>query len=613
MCGIIGLVSSGRRPGPLELRLLRHRGPDGSGQVEAGNATLGHTRLSIIDLDGGAQPMSSGDGHAEIVFNGEIYNYRELRGELSRSGYAFCSASDTEVVLAIYQVWGVKGFARLRGMYAFALADRRSGETILARDPFGIKPLFYHSAGDAILFASEIGALIGTLGHTPQIDRTSVLETLVQRYPIGENSLYSSIKRLVPGTALVIAPDGSRRQQTFSSVAQAVEQERQANVRLDPAAARALVADSVVHHAIADVPLGCFLSGGLDSSIIAHQLAQFSNEPIRAYSVSFASTKGERSELPYARQMAEHIGASLTEVSVSGDDFAELAPLLSGSANGPFPDPADVAMFKMARVAAGDVKVVLSGEGADEAFAGYPKYAFDRYARLVPPGLRGLLPYQKLGRAGIALDALGEKDQASRWMRWFQNQAAPAELVQSLMSDGADPFRAADWVRERLDHYPSQWSDLQRMQVLDLESWLPNNLLHRGDYTTMQASLEQRVPFLDMELTPRAVALPDSAKIRLFHGKDLLRRAFMADLPPAITKRPKSGFRLPMGDWIEKPGQLRSLVHDSLLSPNAMIRDWLEPQDLKVLMGTDSLSTTKGAKLAWTTLCLELWLLSIRS
>ena len=613
MCGIIGLVSGARPASGLELQLLRHRGPDGSGHLRVGNATLGHTRLSIIDLEGGAQPMSSGDGQAAIAFNGEIYNYRELRSELSARGYAFGTASDTEVVLAIYQVWGIKGFSRLRGMYAFALADRRTGETVLARDPFGIKPLFYHSDKGAVLFASEVGALIGTLGRTPEIDRTSVLETLVQRYPIGDHSLYSTIKRLSPGTALVIAPDGGLRSEVFSSIAEAVEREREASKPIDADAVRALVADSVVHHAIADVPLGCFLSGGLDSSIIAQQLAQFSSEPIRAYSVIFASTHGEHSEFPYAREMAEHIGASLTEVSVSGDDFAALAPLLSGSANGPFPDPADVAMFKMARVAAGDVKVALSGEGADEAFAGYPKYAFDRYARLVPKGLRGLLPYQKLGRAGIALDALDEKDRTVRWMRWFQNEAAPPELVRSLISDGADPVRAVGWVRKRLDHYPAQWSDLQRMQVLDLESWLPNNLLHRGDYTTMQASLEQRVPFLDIELTPRAVALPDSAKVHLHRGKEVLRRAFAADLPRSIVKRRKSGFRLPLGDWLGQPGQLRSLVHDTLLSPNAVVRDWLEREDLQQLMGAHNLATTKGAKLAWTVLSLELWLLSLRN
>jgi len=611
MCGIVGRISADAQGGALDLDAIRHRGPDDRGQQQVGSALLGFTRLSIIDLGGGAQPMTSADGGATIVFNGEIYNYRELRGELDARGFAFVTNSDTEVILGAYLTWGVEGLARLRGMYSLALADRRSGETVLARDPFGIKPLFYHEGAGRVLFASETAALIGLLDGVPEIDRTSVLETLFHRYPIGDHTLYKGIKRLEPGVAMIVSPAGQVRRKQFASLTEAVERERKAGNRHDPGAVRERVADTVAHHAIADVPLGCFLSGGLDSSIVAWQLAQIASEPVRAYSVSFASTASERSELPYARSVAEQIGAELIEVSVSGVDFADLAPRLSGTLNGPFPDPADVAMLKMSLAAAQDVKVVLSGEGADEAFAGYPKYAFDRYARFVPPGLSKVLPLAKLGRAGIALEALGESDRTHRWMCWFQNADVPQGLLESLIADGAAPARAANWVRDRVASYPADWSDLQRMQVLDLEAWLPNNLLHRGDYTTMQASLEQRVPFLDKNFTPWAIALPDRAKLQRWRGKHALRQAFAGRLPPAVLARPKSGFRLPLGEWLTTPGPLHAMLNDLLLDPNARLRGLMDRSELHGVVSPSQLASTRGAKLAWTVLSLELWLRSL--
>lgn len=593
----------------MDLGPIGHRGPDGQGQQRVGAALLGHTRLSIIDLGGGAQPMTSVDGAATIAFNGEIYNYRELRADLVARGVKFATNSDTEVVLATYITGGIAALARLRGMYALAIADQRNGDTVLARDPFGIKPLFYHSDGGNVTFGSEQAAVLSLLDRSLEVDRSSVLETLIQRYPTGTHSLYLGLQRLEPGAALVRAPDGAIRFQRFASVADAVERERVRTPRWDQQTVRERVADTIVHHTIADVPLGCFLSGGLDSSIVAQQLAQRAGEPIRAYTVSFESSGGERSELPFAQAVADQIGAKLTVVPVSGEDFAELAPRLSGTANGPFPDPADVAMYRMSMVAAQDVKVVLSGEGSDEAFAGYPKYAFDRYAALVPGWMRGL-PLDRLKRAGIALQALSEKDRARRWMGWFQNADAPASLVASLVEDGAEAGRALAWTQRQIASYPREWTDMQRMQVLDLDSWLPNNLLHRGDYTTMQAALEQRVPFLDREFTPWAVALPDKAKVARWRGKQALRRAFAELLPPAVTARPKSGFRLPLGAWLST-GRLHQQANDLLGAPDARLRGWMSASELQAMLSPARLGTTKGAKFAWTALSLELWLRSL--
>ena len=642
MCGIVGRIGL-HDNGPLSAQTLAsiwHRGPDGRGQVhlhqtapgsptgsptesppgsDSGHVRLGHVRLSIIDLEGGQQPMTDVTGQATIVFNGEIYNFRELRRELELFGHLFCTRSDTEVILAVYLKWGVAGFARLRGMFALAIYDHLSGETVLARDPFGIKPLFYLEHSDELLFASEIAA-IGTMARSAsvfELDMVSVFETLTQRHPIGMHTLYQDIKRLEPGVAMTVRPDGCvRRRERFVRLEALIENHREDIENLSLAEltelARQRVADSVAHHMIADVDTGCFLSGGLDSSIVASLMANRSGQQVNAYAIGFRGCETEASELPFARIAAARARVNLTEIVLRAEDFTEIMPRLSGTLNGPFSEPADVAMYRLSQVAARDVKVVLSGEGADEGFAGYPKYGVDgladRYgwaARLA----RG--PLGRKNRIGIALDALGEPDPVRRWQRWFANDTVPSGFLRTLKAQDLDTDRANNWVRERVKRYPSDWTNLQQMQVLDLESWLPNNLLHRGDQTTMRSSLEQRVPFLDLELTPWAVALPDRAKLERLTGKAILRHAFRDAVPTGVLKRRKSGFRLPLGEWLQHDQHLGSLLSDHLESPNAELRTWLSHGELRDLTSKHALSSAGGAKLAWTALGLEMWLKAV--
>jgi asparagine synthase (glutamine-hydrolysing) len=610
MCGIIGII--GQRPREwhrTDLASLHHRGPDAQDGRLIGTVALGHTRLSIIDLAAGAQPMSDVHGHATIVFNGEIYNHAALRAELEGQGQRFATRSDTETILAAYLAWGVAGFARLRGMYALALHDHRDGSTLLVRDPFGIKPLFVAQEAGEVFFASEQAALIDLLDHPPEIDPSSVLETLLHRHPFGEHTLYRGVKRLAPGAALIVSRGGQVREQRFADLPTDIDRAREIAAHATPDDARARVEDSVAHHAIADVPVGCFLSGGLDSSIVSQALTGRVTGRLQAFSVGFADAQTEASELPYARLVAQAIGADLTEVTVGPEDFASLAPRLSGTLNGPFPDPADIAMLKLSATARPVVKVVLTGEGSDESFAGYPKYAADRHAGLMrlPMSLADRL-LRRQGRIGIAASALAERDRAARWMRWFENDAVPEPVVAGLLAGGADRGRAYRWVNEQIAGYPADWTDMQRMQMLDLASWLPNNLLHRGDYTTMQASLEQRVPLLDIELTPWAVALPDGKKVAGMKGKRILKEAFAAKLPPEVVQRRKSGFRFPLGEWLRTDRRLRERVGDHLLSPDAGLRAFAGKADLERLLTPEALATTGGAKLAWTSYCLELWL-----
>jgi asparagine synthase (glutamine-hydrolysing) len=625
MCGILGQVGPNVHVlrDQLDLRRITHRGPDGTGLTSIGTTRLGHVRLSIIDLEGGAQPMSDLEGLTTIVFNGEIYNYQTLKRELESLGRPFMTHSDTEVILQAYLTWGVKGFSRLRGMFAFALHDHRDDTLVLARDPMGIKPVFYLERqtlrGHEFAFSSEIAGIADAFGGSDslELDMTSVLETLTQRYPVGEHTLYREIKRLEPGTAMVVGPDGAvRRRVEFSSVRDEIEKYRQALLDLGRrsqtdliADVRSRVEDSVQHHMIADVPVALFLSGGLDSTIVAQLMTDHTQATINAYAIGFEGSSTENSELPYARDAAARAGVALHEILLTPEDFTGLMPKLSGTLNGPFSDHADVALYKLSQFAARDVKVVLSGEGSDEAFGGYPKYIADglahRWGWAARP-VRNLIG--RRGRIGIAADALAEGDEVKRWQRWFSNDSAPVSLVRSLERIGTDPERANRWVRERTSRYPSEWSNLQRMQTLDLEAWMPRNIMHRADYISMQASLEQRVPFLDIELSPWAIALPDSAKIRGTTGKAVLRDAFRDRLPQSVFKRPKSGFRLPLAEWLRQNKTMNALLHDHLESPSARLRDWMPADELRQLASLETLSTSGGAKLAWTALGLELWL-----
>jgi asparagine synthase (glutamine-hydrolysing) len=623
MCGIVGYIGL-RSSSPLSTQTLAsigHRGPDSSGQIHLqgtgpGSVRLGHLRLSIIDLEGGLQPMTDDRGLVTIVFNGEIYNFMTLRRELEARGHTFQRRSDTEVILAAYLEWGVAAFARLRGMFAVALYDHRRNETVLARDPFGIKPLFYLERPGELMFSSEIAAIASMEPAALKLDMVSVFESLTQRYPVGEHTLYQDIKRLEPGMAMIVQADGKVQScERFIKLEDLIESQREQLANLPYATLTALtrerVEDSATQHMIADVDLGCFLSGGLDSSIVASLMAARTEKKINAYSIGFDG-QSEASELPFARDAAKRAGVNLTEILLSATDFSEIMPKLSGTLNGPFSEPADVAMYRLSQVAACDVKVVLSGEGSDESFGGYPKYAFDGlanrfgWAARLARGVTG-----RKGRIGIAVDALAEPDQVRRWQRWFANDTMPTGLLQALEGQGLDTNRAERWTRNRTARYPSTWSNLQRMQLLDLESWLPNNLLHRGDYTTMQSSLEQRVPLLDLELTPWAVALPDSAKIKKMTGKAVLRDAFRDQLPNSVLERAKSGFRLPLGEWLRQDKQLSSLLHDHLTSENAQLRTWLSGKELQGMTTAENLSSTGGAKLAWTALGLELWLKAV--
>lgn len=602
MCGILGLISDAPTGQALDLGAIRHRGPDRQSSVTLGSARLGHARLSIIDLSSGAQPMSDVDGLVTTVFNGEIYNHLELRAELEARGHRFATRSDTEVILNAYLAWGVEGFGRLRGMFALALFDARSGNTVLARDPFGIKPLFWSRSRDgAVGFSSELGALFTLPGMEARPDFTSILETLTYRHAFGLDTLYEGVQRLEPGTALVVAAQaGAVFHVRFGSVTAEVERCRAEQAGRIPSVqdVRERVRDSVEHHTLADVPLGCFLSGGLDSSVVASLLVRPDGPPVNAYAAGFESAGSERSELPYAQLVARHLGLNLHPVTVGAADFVALAPRLSGSLNGPFSEPADIAMLKLSLRAAQDVKVVLSGEGGDESFAGYPKYLADGMAGPLGPAMR-------LGRRL----GLGRTD----LLGLAPNNDAPPTLLSGLLMAGARPERARQWVEDRVAAYPAAWSDLQRMRVLDLEAWLPNNLLHRGDYTTMQASVEQRVPLLDRELTPWAVALPRHLKVSRARGKLPLRAAFGPALPREVLERPKSGFRLPLGEWLTSDAALRAMTHDLLLSPSAQLRSLMDRGELSGMLRPQALGTTGGAKLAWTAVNLELWLQAVRA
>ncbi len=559
MCGICGIVAlDGENLDPAGVRSMLdrmvHRGPDAEGMFEAPGVIAGARRLAVIDRVHGDQPVQSETGEVEVVFNGEIYNFRELRKELEAQGHRFRTEGDTEVLVHLWEEHGPAMVEHLDGMFAFCLHDRTAGRIYLARDRIGIKPLFYQDDGRTILFASELSVLL----RHPKADRTVNQEALTRLYCMqylpGDETVYRSIRKLLPGHSLLVENGNVsiRRWYDFPTPDPAPE------VPLDERAEelRTLLSEAVSSRTVADVPLGMFLSGGLDSGVVLSLLSRVSSEPVRTFSVGFddAAVYDERE---YARLLADRFEAEHHELVVTAAEIGERLPGMVEHLDEPVTDPAMIPTWILSEYARKQVTVVLTGEGADELFAGYRRYLYQKKygwvasmpaaGRLARSGLGRRLP----GRAGQALSALAESGSGLNHVEW------------SMILDGStggrlfgeDAFRQVRaGLGERFDRYfaPNR-SRLAGSLYADQSEWLPHNLLAKVDRATMAFSLEARVPFLDHRLVEWAARLPDTHKIDGDVTKKVLRRAFASDLPETILRRPKRGFDLPLGDWIRGP------------------------------------------------------------
>ncbi len=517
MCGIAGVMTAtGRLPdmaGPEAMRdALVHRGPDGDGRLEADDVGMTQTRLAVIDLETGNQPLFDSGG-AALVANGEIYNYVELRDELA--GEDFATASDCEPPLKLYRRDGLAFTNSLRGMYALAIHDASARQLVLTRDPFGIKPLYYADTASGFAFASEPQALIRAGLVEPRIRRNAVTELLQLQFSTGRGTVFEGIERVLPGETLVVAGGRvveRRKRSALPDGGAEAWSEAEALERLE----RALV-DSVTVHQRSDVPYGMFLSGGIDSSVVLALMARLNDRPVRAFTAGFgdASVSDERD---HARAVAQAVGAEHVEVEFTEDDFWTLLPRIAGVIDDPTADYAVMPTYKLAEAASRDLKVILSGEGGDELFAGY-----GRYRSLMRPWWSG-------GRA-------------MRWRGTFQGLG--------VLRDESPGWRDGIAASESIEAQPGR-TRLQIAQAVDCADWLPHDLLIKVDRCLMAHGVEGRTPMLDPEVASVAFRLPDRFKVQGRMGKGLLRRWLADNLPEAQPFTRKRGFTVPVGEWIAR-------------------------------------------------------------
>ena len=617
MCGIAGaIVSAGsatdRATVGRMLDRIAHRGPDGHGLVDyaacdSRRVFLGHRRLAIIDPAGGKQPMCDDPAGLALTFNGEIYNFRELREELAALGHRFSLDSDTEVLLRAYQHWGEQSVERLRGMFAFAIWDARRQRLFLARDRFGEKPLFLRWVDRDLYFASEIKALLEIPAPRPPVNLSSVWDFLAYRYVPGPRTLFEGIRKLPPGTCAVWEGGRltERRYWTAPDRDPTPKSPRERDVvpafleRLDQA---------VKMEMVSDVPFGAFLSGGLDSSTIVALMTRH-NGHVRTFSVGFG--EGGYSELAYANVVARHFGTHHTELEVGFDDIVANLPRLVAYRDAPVSEPSDIPIYMLAKEAAKSVKMVLTGEGSDEILGGYPKHVFERFAQgwqllpgyvrhnLIAP-LTHSLPYD-FRRAKTAITNLNIEDWRERYVRWFGalNHDERERLSVLRMNGTAGPPDAPPF-----DSAPGS-TTLRRILYFDQTSWLPDNLLERGDRMTMAASIESRVPFLDHELAGFVSSLPDRYRVKGLKTKWILREAGRSVIPEAILNRPKVGFRVPVNEWFQGP--LKGYLRDHLQGPDSKTRGYYDPQVLDRMLDDHIEGRQNHEKLLWALLNLEIW------
>ena len=526
-------------------RVLAHRGPDFEDHYVDDHISLGHRRLSIIDLsDSSNQPMSDPEGRFWLTYNGEIYNFRELRADLESDGATFRSDGDVEVVLEGYRRWGVDVLKRLNGMFAFAIYDRDRRRLTLARDPFGIKPLYYYWDGESFIFASEVKAI---LEHpvSRSVNQKALSEYFTFRFTLGPETLFEKIYKLEPGTFLVFDLDHRAIAETGTFWQPPDVADDDADPERLAAELRELVAESIRQRLIADVPLGFFISGGLDSTIILAG-AKALGADLKAFSAGFETTN----ELPFARRAASEMGADYHEVLI-GNESLDLLDSVVYHMDEPVGDAAFLALHVLSREARREVKVVLAGEGADELFAGYDRYkAFlygDRIARNVPDALRGWVP-EGVGTENMKRMArlAREPDVTRRYLEiirlFSRNELSTLGVEEST-----------DWLTKAGVNGAFHDDPLAAAQLFDLRTLLPNDFFMKSDKMSSAFGLELRVPFLEPRLVEFSFRVPSSLKLRGWNEKYLLKRAFADEIPASITKRRKHGFDVPMDLWLRGP------------------------------------------------------------
>jgi asparagine synthase (glutamine-hydrolysing) len=613
MCGIAGFIlREGEAPPGLVQAMcdqMRHRGPDDEGFYVEGGCALGMRRLSIIDLNTGHQPISNEDESIWVVFNGEIYNYQELREELARKGHRFLTHSDTETLVHLYEEEGQEGLSRLRGMFAFAIWDRRNRRLFLARDRFGKKPLYYAALPQGFYFASELKCL-RTAGVPLEVDREALRLYFQFTYIPDPYTAFLSVRKLPPGCWLSLESDGTLRQGRYWRPPVPMERAAPQMSEAETCARlRAAFDEAVRVRMIADVPLGAFLSGGIDSSSVVASMALQSPQPVKTFSIGFEEPAFN--ELPYAGLLARKYGTEHHAIVVRPDSI-DLVSRLVRHFGEPFGDSSAIPTFIVSEFAARHVKVALSGDGGDELFAGYSRFAtvqkmrpLDRLPRAALRLLSWVaerLPYSAYGKNYLHMLSC-----QSALDRYFERNFAPYFLRRELLQPEWMLPAEAGFLARALAEFmlPAEADILSQVLYFETTVNLPGDMLVKVDRMSMANSLEVRCPMLDHRLAEVAAAIPHHWKIRDGKGKYLFIRALGDRLPPELLKHQKMGFAVPLADWFRGP--LRSLLWDHLTGSRFLDRGIVRPGFLKKMLKEHDSGRRDNHHWLWALLMLELW------
>ncbi len=625
MCGIAGIlgIGVGYRVDPSELRrmcdVIRHRGPDDDGYHVEQPIGLGMRRLSIIDIAGGHQPMSNEAGTLWVVFNGEIYNFRELRTELEAMGHRFQSHSDTEVILHGYEQWGEEFVKRLRGMFGIALWDAGEKKLLLVRDWVGIKPLHWYLDDEKLVFGSEIKSLLACRGVSREIDREALDRYLTYEYIPAPSSIFQRIRKLPPGH-LLVWQHGDATVRSYWDFPVAPEPDGKDRIGEEEYAREllGLLRESVRLQMVSDVPLGAFLSGGIDSSSVVALMSEFSDRPVKTFSIGFKEQSYD--ELAYARLVAERFGTEHHEFILT-PQITELTDHLMGFLDEPLGDFSIFPTYLVSKMARSHVTVALSGDGGDELFAGYDTYIADRFARRLEtlpavlrerllPGILGLVPPTKKKKGAINIAkrfvqgaALPPELMHTRWMTFLaareKRQLYTPALREALRGSVTEGFILE---HGRAKHFPDA---LTAAQYVDLKTYLPENILTKVDRMSMAVSLEARVPVLDHKIVEFAFRLPAHLRLKGRTTKYLLKKAVAPLLPPQILAKKKQGFSIPIKNWLT--GELRPLMTDLLDAGRVRRRGWFEPAEVRKLVDEHLAGRENHSHRLWSMMVFELW------
>jgi asparagine synthase (glutamine-hydrolysing) len=618
MCGISGVFDF--KGAPVDRELVRrmssaisHRGPDGEGYYFDDAVGLGHRRLSIIDIKGGSQPISNETDRLHIIFNGEIYNYVELREELQAKGHRFKTQTDTEVILHAYEQWGIDCVSRFNGIFAFAIWDQDKKRLFIARDHLGVKPLYYACVGNRFIFGSEIKALLQDPGCVREVDLTALGELFTLRYVPSPKTLIQGISKLPPAHSMLVSADGislTRYWKWTPKIREAVNEDALIEEY------RALVEDAVRLQMRSDVPVGLFLSSGVDSGAILALMARQTTSPIHTFTIGFENGQNTN-ETEDARQLAQQFGADHTEMIVTAQDYQKYYDRYIWDVEEPVGNETAAAFYFVSALAREKVKVALTGQGADEPWAGYHRYIgaylSQFYSRIpsavtrqiVDPFISKFVKNEQVRRAAKSLN---EPDMLTRLVKIysFYSSEMKGQLFQPWLLDhiSVDGVEA----KEALKHLQSEVTGLDalnQMVYIDTRANLPDDLLMVGDKTAMANSLEARVPFLDYRLIEFAESLPSNLKLRGLQRKYLHKKSLQKWLPDEVVYRKKKGFANPIDEWLRT--QMRDFVHDCLMTETAAVRKYFSCKYIETLLADHESGRRNHLRHIYQLISFEMW------